>query len=225
MLRLLPRWLCFLAVCSAPGVAGTICVTDTLANYQALGSGGCQIGGLTVKDFSYDFVSGTVTIPASSITVTPSTVGDTLGLTFSSAQFNLTGSASSVYRLAYTWDPGDIRSLEDILNNDPTVSPGLARITTLDCEDAAFTPTCLTSTDTVVVLDDGIHPILTDSVSFLSPVGTLGIQNTIELDANTSGIAEFTSIENEITIPEPSTVPPCLLVALLMFRRLRFERF
>jgi hypothetical protein len=225
MLRLLPRWLCFLAVCSAPGVAGTICVTDTLANYQALGLGGCQIGGLTVKDFSYDFVSGTVTIPASSITVTPSTVGDTLGLTFSSAQFNLTGSASSVYRLAYTWDPGDIRSLEDILNNDPTVSPGLARITTLDCEDAAFSPTCLTTTDTLVVLDDGSHPILTDSVSFLPPVGTLGIQNTIELHANTSGIAEFTSIENEITIPEPSTVAPCLLVALLMLRRLRFERF
>src|ERR1035438_509242 len=31
MLRLLPRWLCLAAICAAPVVAGTICVTDTLA--------------------------------------------------------------------------------------------------------------------------------------------------------------------------------------------------
>src|ERR1017187_5027637 len=42
------------------------------------------------------------------------------------------------YLLAYTWDPGNIRSLEDILNNDPTTSPSQAKITTLDCEDGIF---------------------------------------------------------------------------------------
>src|ERR1035438_375610 len=112
MLRSLPRWLGVLAICSAPGLAATICGTDTLANYVALGSGGCQIGGLTVTGFSSPFVAGTVSIPDTSITVTPSVVGDTLGLTFSSSLFNLSGSDSAKYMLDYTWDPGDIRSLD-----------------------------------------------------------------------------------------------------------------
>src|ERR1035438_6339693 len=46
MLRLLPRWLCLAAICAAPVVAGTICVTDTLAHYEgAL----CFTGGKPVE--------------------------------------------------------------------------------------------------------------------------------------------------------------------------------
>jgi hypothetical protein len=216
------------AICAAPGLAGTICVTGTLASYETLGSGGCQIGGLTVDSFSYTALLGTnFAIPDTNITVTPSVVGETLGLTFFSTGFNVSGSEVANYLLAYTWDPGNIRSLEDILNNDPTTSPGQAKITTLDCEDGIFSPTCLTTTDTLVVGDDGIHPpILTDFVSFSPTVGTLGIQNTIALDGGGSGnggSSEFTSFENELTIPEPSTVAPCLLLAVLMFRRWRLQ--
>src|SRR5581483_4644374 len=150
-------WVGLLAVVAVPGLAAPLCTTTTLNNYEALGSGGCQIGGLTVVNFSYSFVSGSATIPDTSITVTPTFVGNQFGLTFSSPNFSVTGSASAVYLLAYTWDPGDIRSLEDILNANSPVFPGLAQITTVDCRDAAFTgSTCPNSTDTLVVSDNGL---------------------------------------------------------------------
>lgn len=226
MSRLLPRWLSFLAICAAPGLAGTVCATGTLASYEALGSGGCQIGGLTVNNFSYAFVSGAVTIPDTSITVTPSIVGGTLGLTFSSSQFNVSGSQSAVYLLTYTWDPGDIGSLEDILNGNSPVFPGFAQISTVDCEDAAFSgATCPTTTDTVAVSDNGITLNSLNSVSFSPTIGTLGIRDTITLDGNGAS-SEFTSFENQITTtPEPSAAAPCLLLGVLMVRRLRLKRF
>lgn len=218
------RWFCLLALCTAPGWASVICAPGTLASYEGLGAGGCTVGSLTVKDFSYVKVSGTVTIPDTSITVTPSVVANMLGLTFSSALFSVTGTDSAVYVLGYTWDPGDIRSLEDILNANTPVFPGLARISTLACEDAAFSGViCANPTALVVVSHNGITANTDNSVSFTPPIGTLGIRNTIELDGNGAS-SQFTSFENVITLPEPSTVAPCWLLGLLMFRRLRLKR-
>jgi hypothetical protein len=50
-----------------------VCVTGTLADYEALEStGGCTIGAVTFVNFGYPFNSGdTAPIPASAITVTP----------------------------------------------------------------------------------------------------------------------------------------------------------
>jgi hypothetical protein len=223
MLRLLARCFCFLAICSAPGWSGPLCLTGTLSSYEALGSGGCQIGDLTVVNFTYTFLSGTVTIPDTSITVTPSTGSGMVGLTFSSPDFNLSGSNSAQYLLGYTWDPGDIRSLDDVLNANSPVSPGFAQVSTLDCENAAFSgSSCTTSTDTVVVSDNGITLNSPNSVTFSPSLGTLGIRNTIELDGNGAS-SEFTSFENQLTTPEPSFAAPCLLLAVLMLGRLRLK--
>jgi len=219
------RWICLLALSIAPGFASSLCVTGTLASYEALGAGGCMIGSLTVDNFSYSFISGTVTIPDTSIIVTPTMGLDSVALTFASADFSVSGADSAVYLLAYTWDPGDIRSLEDILNANSPVYPGLAQITTEDCEDAAFSGSiCPTSTDTIVVSDNGVVLNSPSSVSFSPPVGILGIRNTIELDGNGAS-SEFASFENLLTVPEPSMLAPCLLVATLMLRRQRFQRF
>lgn len=222
MLHRLPHWVCLLVICPALGLAGPVCTTTTLDNYEALSSG-CTIGSLTVKDFTYSFVSGSATIPNTSITVTPSIGSNTLGLIFSSPDFSVTGSASAVYLLAYTWDPGDIRSLEDILNANSPVFPGLAKITTVDCEDAAFSgSSCGTSTDMIVVSDNGVTLSSPVSVSFAPPVGTLGMRNTIELDGNGAS-SQFTSFENLLTVPEPSTIGVGLLIGLLLFGRLRLK--
>jgi len=51
----------------------------------------------------------------------------------------------------------------------------------------------------------------------------LGIRDTIELDGNGAS-SEFTSFENLLTVPEPSTLEPCLLLAALVLGRLRFQR-
>jgi hypothetical protein len=225
MSRLLPRWLCVLTICSVPGLAASVCVTDTLSDYIALGATGCQLGVLTVTNFNYSYVSGDVIIAASSITVTPSTAPDLVGLMFSSTDFSVPNTDSAVYSLGYTFDPADIRSLEDILNADPPTYPGLAQVTTVDCENAAFSPGCSTSTDTVVVSDNGLSLNSPNSVAFSSPVTTLGIENTIDLDATSGGSAEFTSIENQLTLPEPSTAVPCLLLGALVLGRLGLQRF
>jgi hypothetical protein len=217
------RWVSLLAACSV-GWATPLCVTTTLDNYLALGSGGCQIAGLTVTNFSYTYVSGNV-IPDSDITVTPYTAAGIVGLEFSSNAFNVPIFNSSEYVLGYTWDPGDIRSLEDILNASSPVAPGFAEISTEDCEDAAFSgSTCSNSTDTIVVSDNGTSLNSPASVSFSSGVATLGILDTIDLDATAGGSSEFNYFDNQLTLPEPSTVVPCLLFAVLLLGRQRLQR-
>jgi hypothetical protein len=220
--RWIPRWIGLLAFCSLPLLAGT-CVTDTLFDYEALGVTGCQLGALTVNNFGYSNVSG-LTIPDTAITVTPTFTTGSWTLMFSSSDFDVTGTDSSVDLLTYTFDPGDIRSLEDILNAHSPVFPGLAQITTEDCEDAAFVgATCSTSTDTIVVSDDGHTLTSPASVSFTPGVGTVGIRDTIELDANGAS-SEFSSFENTTAVPEASTVVPCLLLACLGLCRRCFQR-
>jgi len=214
------RWVGLLAICSV-GWATPLCVTTTLDNYIALGGGGCLVGGLTVTNFGYAFSSGVDNIPDTSITVTPSLGPDTLELQFSSPDFSESSGDLAVYQLTYEWDPGDIRSLEDIL--DPPSFPGLVQITSVDCENAAFSVGCPFS-DTLVVSDNGVTMNLENSVSFSPPVASLGIQDTIDLDSSSGGTAAFTYFANQLTIPEPSTAAPCLLLAACLWRRLRLQR-
>jgi hypothetical protein len=217
------RWLCLLAFGTTAALAGPVCVVGTLASYEALGAGGCTLGSFNLTNFTYTFISGSPTIPDTSITVTPSTANEMVGLTFTSPDFTVSGSASAVYTLGYTYDPGDIRSLEDILN-DPVVSPGLAQIATEDCENAAFVGTfCPTTTDTITVSDNGITKIPQASVSFTPFLTSIGILDTITLQANGAS-AEMTGFGTQAGVPEPSSAIPCLLLVALVYRRLRLQR-
>jgi hypothetical protein len=214
------RWVCLVAVCALPGLSTPLCVTTTLDNYIALGAGGCQLDTFTLTNFSYSFVSGTVSIPDSDITVTPSTASDMVGLTFSSPDFSVSGSDSAVYLLGYTYDPGDIRSLEDILNATTPVFPGFAQVTTEDCENSAFSGmTCPNTTDTITVSDNGITLNSPATVSFASPfIQTLGVLDTIELDANGAS-SQISGFGSQLGVPEPSALGPCVLLVGLLFRR------
>ncbi len=195
--------LSLLACAGAPRLSASLCVTDTLANYVA--SSGCTLGEFTLQGFTYMQISGTVTIPASSITVTPLISGDLRSLTFSSASFNLSFPDSSVYLLGYTWDPGDIRSFEDILNANSPVFPGFATIDTSLCENAAFTgATCANTIDTLQVTDNGISSTLTDTFVFSPGISIVGVRDRITLDATAGGSSEIASFVNQIVVPEPS---------------------
>ena len=194
-----------IALAFAPGLSASMCVTDELSNYIALGARGCQIGALNVVNFSFSTILSTVTILASDITVTPVIASDTLELTFTSPKFNVSGSDTAQYLLAYTWDPGDIRGMEDIMYANSPVFPGLASVTTLACEDAAFTGTiCPTSFATLMVSDNGITAHLTDVTTFSPPIGIIGVRNTLELDANGAS-SEIGGFSNVLILPEPST--------------------
>src|SRR5438132_6252927 len=80
------------------------CTTSPLSVYDASGFT-CQLGPFTLTDFTYSFISGTLTIPDTAITVTPLAGLDFFSLTFSSTLFSASGSGSALYLLAYTWDP------------------------------------------------------------------------------------------------------------------------
>jgi len=209
------------------------CGIAPLTTYEALGGSGCTLGTLTVKNFNYSQLSGTVTIPDSTITVTPTTGPGMVALEFSSPSFNLGGADFSRYLLTYRWDPADIRSLEDVMNANSPVAPGTAQVTTDACADGVFGVGCpiATPTGTVKVFDFGTSSQLSDTFPFANPcpplsscVHTVDLRNTIELFANGAS-SEFTSFTNILhTIPEPGTMTVGALGLLLVGLRLKFRQ-
>jgi hypothetical protein len=211
--RLLPV---IFALATAPGLSASMCVTDPLSDYIALGTTGCQVGPLTVTNFSFSTIMSTVTILASDITVTPVVSGDTLELMFTSPEFDVSGSDMAKYLLSYTWDPGDIRGLEDVMYANSPVFPGFASVTTVACEDAPFgAALCPTTTATLMVSDNGVTANLVDSTAFSPPIGTLGLRNTLELDGNGAS-SEIAGFSNVLTLPEPATWGTVLLALGLL---------
>ncbi len=205
----------------APSLSAGICVSGSLANYVALGATGCQIGSLQAVDFSFTTIASTVTILAGDITVTPVLTGNMLEFMFTSAKFNISGTDTAKYLLAYTVDPGDIRGMEDIMYANSPVFPGFASVTTLACKDAAFTgAVCPTSTASLMTSDDGVTANLFDSIAFSPSIGTVGIRNTLELDANGAS-SEIGGFSNVLITPEPATWVSGLLAFVWLSRRRR----
>jgi hypothetical protein len=217
--------LAVLAIAAAPALFAGPCVPDSLANYITLGATGCQNGAFNVVNFSFSMISANVTILASDITVTPFSGPSSYGLDFTSPKFNLTGSTDfAKYLLGYTWDPGDLRSLEDIMNANSPVFPGFATITTDGCVGQAFSgAVCGTSIQTVTVTDNGMTATLTDSTGFSPPTGTLGIRNTIDLESNGAS-SEIAGFQNIVFVPEPSTLVAGLLAFVALACRRRLNR-
>ncbi|HJZ97213.1 MAG TPA: hypothetical protein VKE70_11960 [Candidatus Solibacter sp.] len=203
------------AVC-LPLSAANVCISgNTLDTYQALGSTGCTIGGLTVKDFDFQVVSsggGATPIANTDVNVILHFPLGGFGLEFQSNGFAVTATQFVNYLIAFTWDPtGDMRNASDILD------PGTSDILTDLCIGAPFVGvTCAGSTHTLHVFQGGGPSQLTDSFAF-APQAILGVRNNIALTSSGS----FNSIENDVFIPEP--VPAILgaagLVALLALRR------
>lgn len=214
-------FLLFFATAAQPALHGAVCAPDLLFNYINLGASGCQIGPYSVVDFTYSLIASSVTIASTDITVTPVFPAGGFGLTFSSDKFNISGSDFARYQLGYTWDPGPIRSLGDVLDSDPPVNPGTVTITTEGCKNSAF-PCLPADSVKVTVFDFGTSNHLFDSVGFLPPLtpGVLGIQNVIDLEANGAS-SEFTSFTNQVNTPEPSTFGAGLLILACALRGVR----
>jgi hypothetical protein len=197
-----------------PLSAATVCVPNTLDTYVALGSTGCTIGELTVKDFAFSVVSsggGATPIADTAINVILHFPVGGFGLEFQSNGFAVTGTQFVNYLIAFTWDPtGDMRNASDILD------PGTTDILTDLCINAAFVgPICAGTPHTLHVFQGGGPSQLTDSFDF-APTGLLGIRNNIALSSNGS----FNSIENDVLIPEPAGAA-LAASALLMLAALR----
>ena len=192
-----------LALAVVPAAATPLCISgDTLANYEALGAGGCTVGPLLVSGFSFSAISasgGATAVNASQITVTTDFLSDGYGLVFASGGFSVTGTGAVSYGIGFTWDPtGDIRGAGDILD------PGSVDILTGGCEGAAFSGSSCAGTPFSLHVFEGATSQLTDFVSF-SGTNIVGIADTIDLNAN-GGTASFNSIENYVVLPESGSI-------------------
>jgi hypothetical protein len=224
-----------------PSLIAGPCTTAALSVYDGGGFTCTQTIGLetyTLKDVSYSFISGTVTIADSAITVTPVTgvtsiYGSTLpffGLKFSSGLLSVAGTDSAKYQLTYFWDPGNIRGFFDTLD-DPVVDPALAQITTDLCFNGEFGVVCPPApvTATVTVFDNGTtsqlvgHSPLLMGPPCIPPLCTLGVRDTIELDGGGPGnSAAFTDFVDQVVVgPEPRTWISGFLVLALLLPRFR----
>jgi hypothetical protein len=197
--------------------AGPCVPGDTLAQYIALGAGGCTVGPLVVENFSFSVLSsggGDTPIDATDIIVTPDFGAASFGLSLSSTGFSVSGSQFVNYQIGYTWDPtGDLRGLGDVLD------PGTADVVTDGCVGIAFSGSSCSGTPVSVSVST------TDPTAFVpfAQTNILGILETISLNAN-GGSASFNGIENDAYVPEPSTVLTALFGLTLLAALLRIPR-
>jgi len=106
------RWLFLLAgfflLSSLAGAAPSPCLSESLAKYIELGSGGCSIGGATFANFGYSAktTGGAAQIPPDQIQVTPLFVVPAgFGLTFTAAWKAASGQTLDAY-IKYMVQPG-----------------------------------------------------------------------------------------------------------------------
>jgi hypothetical protein len=224
------KLLALILLCPAAALAGTLCATDTLADYEALGAGGCTIKGLPFSGFTFAtvFASGGATpVTAAQITATPVDPDIAAGLDFSSAGFSVSSGQAVEYQLSWAVDDPPIIHGWDLELFDPVTFPAFITITSEECLGAAFIgavcPTSLTATNTVS--DNGIVAVLED-VKLFAPVRIVGELTTITLDAAAGGSASFTSFrESALLTPEPSgaIVTMSGVVLLFLARRTRLK--
>ena len=199
------------------------CIFDTLANYIALGAGGCTINGEIADNFAFSVLAasgGYTPLNGTQITVTPSFSVERYSLMFLSTGFSVTGSEFVHYEIDFTWDPATIGGDDELITHSP-VFPGIAKVTTKLCAGSTFGALCPPPTNTLTVFHDGVSPQLTD-VTYFSPVTLIGTQSFINLDANGAS-ANMDGFVTSVFAPEPGTVGLFAtgLVGLVLRRRRR----
>jgi hypothetical protein len=211
------------ALAAAPVVLATPCTTGTLASYIALGSTGCTEGAFNVEDFTFNVISTAIPITASEITVTPSATSTSLQ--FSSSLFDVSGTNSIDIQIGYLWDPGDLGSLAEVMN-DPPVFPGQSSVTIDACENANFVANvCPTTLATAELFDDELVRDLNAIIIFPPGVTSLGMLDTVSVAGNGTGSADITNFSDTV-VPEPSTLVlvPAAAGVLFALRRRTLHR-
>jgi hypothetical protein len=207
------------ALAAAPVILATPCTTGTLASYIALGSSGCANGLVNVEDFTFTvFSDNNVPITPNNINVTPMVTANSFGLQFSSPCplptssespqpcFNVSGTNVIDVQIGYSWDPEDLSSLREVMN-DPPVFPGVSQITIDACENAFFTTgKCPTTADRALLFDNQQTRILSATIIFPPGVTSLGMRDTIFLAGNGTGSADIISFSDTVATPEPATL-------------------
>lgn len=214
------------ALAAAPVILATPCTTGTLDSYIALGSTGCMNGIFNVEDFTFTVISTTIPIAANNINVSPMATANNFALQFNSSLFNVSPSDSIKVQIGYSWDPGDIGSISEVMD-DPPVKPGVSSINIDACENAFFiSGICPTTLATAMLIDDPQNGKRTLNATIIFPPGvtSLGMEDTIFLagnGCNATVCADITDFRDTVVTPEPATLPlvPAAVGVLFACRR------
>jgi hypothetical protein len=190
---------------SIPTLGGPVgdCAAGTLADYVALGSDGCRLGGYRVFDFLEGGLSfGTDPIALADVTVTPMAGASRSSLTFS-AMAAVVDSAleSSIF---YSVE-GPLSGASLKLGGSAAMGTGVALAATEFCLGAAFDAgSCMGDTEVLIALAaDGVsipHAFTTLGVALA------GVRQSLIADAGPDGSATFGEATVSFATPEPSTL-------------------
>lgn len=191
------------------------CVSGTLTDYIALGSGGCYIGNDQLNTFqTLSNLAGATAISPANITVTPSGSDTNPTLTFN---LNSTAQSGSPTEVRFTYRVAGTNITGSSITLSGTTVTGDGGVTDAQniCQGGLFgadgVSGCTGTPSSLVVLNSG-----TDSTTFAG-VGFLKISDDLTVDAGLSGTAsgahfvdQFTASAAGSAVPEPSMLPVLL---------------
>jgi hypothetical protein len=222
----------------------SVCITGTLASYEALTTTGCSEGPLTFKDFSFTTISLTSTPPATlptpatanEITLTPpAKFGSLLGFTYAPIDNSLgvTAGQEIEYALTYLVDfpPIIVGGQGDA--DDPDTGNGVSTVTETLTPVPQFTavpkppPACSTKLPAPVTITLSLNastPSAMQNAELSHPTCIVDVSITFDLDALTGGTADLSSFTQFTAVPEPSYACFCGLGAALIAIARRVQR-
>lgn len=192
---------------SSPG-APLACAPASLADYEALASDGCTIGGLRFFEFAaLPAIGSAVGIASVDILVTP-LAGQSPGLLFDVGTTALDGEIFQA-RIAYSVDGRSLLGASLSMTGDAT---GFGASTVVEdiCADGGFVggdPTTCTGTPAtlITVALDGLA-VLDDALP-LGPAAVAAVISDIVIDGGPFGTAQIGTVANRFdVIPEPGTL-------------------
>jgi len=201
--------------------AAPICVSGSLADYIALGSGGCMVGNALFADFAASVVSPTATpILPEDVSVSPLLGGTSLGLAFSLAS---TVGPGEFEDLLIRYGLSGLMGLSFVSNtlsmSEASVTPDGAVTAVEDkCGGGMFsgsdpsTPCSGTLIGPLIVFDIGSIADLTETTPDFAMTSFFDVFTEIAVDGGLSGSALLGTVTNEFAfaptqaIPEPTSL-------------------
>jgi hypothetical protein len=215
---------------AASAVQAVPCASASLADYLALGPGGCSVGSIEFTDFSLPAILGPASpIAPASVTIAPILGPTAVGLSLQSTQAVGAGTFLELrigFNAAAT--SGTIGNVQLGLLGATATGDGVTTLLEDLCLGAEFTDptnlTCASATDTLITLATDGLTIATDTRDLVPGQTNLGVVADIGVDGGLGGAASFTAgnlLFAAAQVPSPPTLALLGLGAFMLSAALR----